>query len=147
MNPVAASIQASTLSTGLARLRNSAELGHALVPVLSSLEVEHFCGVALDSQGAVIDSAILAVGTDTMCLADPRIALRWALTRATLVHSVYWAHNHPGGNPVPSPQDLALTQRLLGACSLVGINMVDHLIIAGNDALSIRLMAFLTNGR
>jgi DNA repair protein RadC len=46
------------------------------------------------------------------------------------------AHNHPGGNAMPSPQDRAVTEKLALALDAVGIKLVDHLVIAGDDFVS-----------
>ena len=48
------------------------------------------------------------------------------------------AHNHPSGDPEPSPEDMALTRRLDKAGRLLGIPLIDHLILAGDDWLSLR---------
>jgi len=44
------------------------------------------------------------------------------------------AHNHPSGDPSPSPDDAAVTRRLMRACALVGLEFLDHLVIGANGA-------------
>lgn len=48
------------------------------------------------------------------------------------------AHNHPGGTRFPSREDVTCTQRALNACAPLGIQLLDHLIVAGSDVISIR---------
>lgn len=53
------------------------------------------------------------------------------------------AHNHPSGDPSPSPADLAATRRLAEAASLVGVALLDHLILAHDRHCSFRGMGLL----
>jgi DNA repair protein RadC len=55
------------------------------------------------------------------------------------------AHNHPSGNPSPSNEDIRLTKRLVEAGRIIGIEVVDHLIVAANGHYSFKTEAALTN--
>lgn len=64
---------------------------------------------------------------------------------ATAAADRFWlVHNHPGGNPTPSPADIDLTEKVLNAANVCGMRMEDHLIIAPPDRVfsfrSARLM-------
>ena len=54
-----------------------------------------------------------------------------------------FAHNHPGGTPTPSEDDKAITRKLAQAASAVEIQVLDHLIVAGNEVFSFRLHGLL----
>jgi DNA repair protein RadC len=43
--------------------------------------------------------------------------------------AIVLCHNHPSGEPIPSPDDLQLTRRLVGAGALLGVDVLDHLIV------------------
>ena len=52
--------------------------------------------------------------------------------------SVILVHNHPSGDPTPSDKDLVLTQRLEEAGKLLDIQVLDHIVVAADDAVSLR---------
>lgn len=47
-------------------------------------------------------------------------------------------HNHPSGDPTPSDQDISVTERLEQTAEVVGIPLIDHIIVAGEKAISIQ---------
>ena len=51
-------------------------------------------------------------------------------------HSVILAHNHPGGSPTPSPQDIEVTKRIQVALEQISISVLDHIIAAGEQYIS-----------
>jgi DNA repair protein RadC len=51
-------------------------------------------------------------------------------------HSVVLAHNHPSGQPTPSPADVAMTSKLSAALGLIDISVLDHIIVTAHAALS-----------
>lgn len=53
------------------------------------------------------------------------------------------AHNHPSGDPTPSPADLALTRSMARGLEALGIRLVDHLILAGDATVSLRALGIL----
>ncbi len=56
--------------------------------------------------------------------------------------AIILAHNHPSGDPSPSPEDIELTRMLASAGQLLDIQLIDHLIIAKNDWVSLRELGF-----
>ncbi|MEO8398056.1 MAG: JAB domain-containing protein, partial [Chloroflexota bacterium] len=58
--------------------------------------------------------------------------------------SIILAHNHPSGDPTPSPEDIELTRTLATAGRLLDITLVDHLIIGQQQWVSLREQGFLT---
>ncbi|MCQ2391640.1 MAG: DNA repair protein RadC [Kiritimatiellae bacterium] len=65
-------------------------------------------------------------------------AIRWR------AHAVIVAHNHPSGDPTPSEQDIDLTDKLLAASKVVRIPVLDHLVLAGKDFISIRTLGLVS---
>jgi len=75
-------------------------------------------------------------GTVDKCTVDLRdIFQRAFLTNAT---AIIVFHNHPSGNLTPSKQDIELTQKIKEGCKLVGLQLLDHLIIAPDDNYSFK---------
>ncbi len=109
--------------------------------VLSGKKKEHFVVILLDSRHRVLRASSVSIGTLDMSVVHPRETFREAITEGAA--AIIVAHNHPSGDPDPSPEDVALTRRLMEAGQLIGIPVLDHLIIAGRQALSLRAMGFL----
>jgi DNA repair protein RadC len=70
----------------------------------------------------------------------PREVFREATAAAAA--SIVLFHNHPSGDPTPSPDDVALTMRMISAGDIMGIDVVDHLILADQ-----RYFSLLESGR
>ncbi len=79
-------------------------------------------------------------GTDSMVF-PMRAILAAALARDTA--GLVVAHNHPSGDPRPSPADIAATCRLAEAADRLGIRLHDHLVFAGADCRSFRALGLL----
>lgn len=92
-------------------------------------------------------TAIHTVGTGTLnsSLVHPREVFKAAILANAA--SIVLAHNHPSGDESPSPEDLAVTKRLIKAGELVGIELVDHVIVARGRAYSMRYAGLIGNSR
>ena len=103
-----------------------------------ALEVkqEEFHMVSLDTKNQPIASHQITVGTLRNSLVHPREVFRAAIRDAA--NCILVVHNHPSGDPTPSIQDIAVTERLEAAAEIVGIPLVDHVIVAGDKAISIQ---------
>jgi DNA repair protein RadC len=99
-----------------------------LAPRLGALAVETFWAILLDARGRPLGEVQVAQGTLTACLVHPREVFAPAI-RARAA-SVIVVHNHPSGDPEPSPEDWLLTERLAEVGQLLGIPLLDHLVIA-----------------
>ena len=101
---------------------------------LGGLEHEVFAVVHLDAQNRVIDYVEMFRGTVSQTSVYPREVVREAMMRNSA--AMLLVHNHPSGSTQPSRADEALTQTLKTALSLVDVRVLDHLIVAGSDILS-----------
>ena len=108
-------------------VNNSKALFDYLDQILRDRDRECFMVLYLDAKNRVIDDERLFSGTVTASAVYPREVIRAALAHAAA--AVIFAHNHPSGDPAPSPDDMAITQKLIQACSLMGITVHEHLII------------------
>jgi DNA repair protein RadC len=106
---------------------------------LSNLPYESFVVVFLDVRHCLIACEELFRGTLTRAHVYPREVVRSALRHNAA--SVILAHNHPSGEPKPSPQDHDMTQLLMNALGLMDVRVLDHLIVAGN-----RFYSFVEHG-
>ena len=82
-----------------------------------------------DVRGRIISEREHFVGGLDRTSVEPRAVLREALRLGATAVVIF--HNHPSGDPEPSPEDVAFTRRLSRAAAAVGIELVDHLVLAG----------------
>ncbi len=92
---------------------------------------EHFWVIGLDTKNVIKFIDLVSLGTLTNALIHPREVFRLAVSRG--VASLIAGHNHPSGDPTPSRDDIAITERLKSAGDILGINVLDHVIIGGNE--------------
>jgi len=102
---------------------------------------EHFVCLFLNTKNQVIARETLSVGTLNASLVHPREVFRAAIKRGCA--SIICIHNHPSGDPTPSPEDIALTRRLHEAGSLIGIDVLDHIIIGDGRFVSLKEQGYL----
>ena len=108
---------------------------------LGVLPYEVFGVLFLDSQHRLIVFEQMFRGTLTQTSVYPREVVTRALENCAA--SVVLTHNHPGGSTQPSPADEALTQTLKAALALVDVRVLDHFVVAGNQAASMAEMGLL----
>jgi len=109
------------------QLRTPKDAAAFLMPTFGARNVEQFGVVLLDTKHRVIRAAVLSVGTLNSAGVEPRDVFREAAMGGAA--AVVAFHNHPSGDPAPSPDDVELTRRLVAAGVLMGIDVVDHIIL------------------
>ncbi|BAM05374.1 JAB domain-containing protein [Phycisphaera mikurensis] len=97
---------------------------------------EEFHVVTLDTRHHVIGTHRVTVGTLDASLVHPREVFRPTLRDAAA--AVLLVHNHPSGDPSPSPEDHAVTRRLEAAGRTLGVEVLDHIVVASQGSVSIR---------
>lgn len=98
--------------------------------ILEDRTQEHVVAIYLDARNRVIGWTVAHVGALSRSVCEPRTILQVALGLNAAGFIV--AHNHPTGDPSPSPEDVSVTCRLRAAGDTVGVTLVDHLIIGRN---------------
>ena len=107
-----------------------------LAPRYAGFAVERFGVMLLDQKQRVIRSVILSTGTVEMSVSHPRDLFRVAMLASASYVVAF--HNHPSGDPAPSPQDRSMTRRLFIAGELIGIELMDHIILGGTTFFSFK---------
>ena len=97
---------------------------------------EYLLAFFLNARHQLIAREIISIGTLTASLAHPREIFSPAIGKAAA--GVILVHNHPSGNPSPSDEDIRLTRRISQAGQIMGIELLDHLIIAENGCYSFK---------
>ena len=122
------------------RIRRGATLGSPraardyLMLRFGTREHEVFCVIHLDKRNRLIDCQELFRGTIDGASVYPREIVKEALQRNSA--ACILVHNHPSGVAEPSQADELITQRVKEALALVHIRVLDHLIVAGADVIS-----------
>ncbi len=101
---------------------------------------EHFFVIPLDSKLRPLGIAIISIGSLNAAIVHPREAFQPAVLLSA--HSIVVGHNHPSDDVTPSPEDEALTRRLVAAGDVLGIQVLDHIVIGIDSWYS-----FADNGR
>jgi DNA repair protein RadC len=115
-------------------LRSPGEVFEAFRARLGDLRVEQFHAILLDAKSRVLRTVLISQGTLTGSLVHPRELFRVAIREAAA--SVVCVHNHPSGDPEPSPEDRDLTRRLVAAGDLVGVPVRDHVVVGAEGYVS-----------
>lgn len=118
------------------RLVTPKQVAAYLGPQFAGHRVERFGVLLLDAKHHVIRSEILSVGSVEGTLAEAREVFRTAMLASAA--SVVVFHNHPTGDPSPSPADRIATARLRSAGEFMGIDLADHIILADGSYFSFR---------
>lgn len=117
-------------------LRAPSDVYRLVRPMLEGLAHERFLVLLLNTKNRLLKVETVSVGTLNASLVHPREVFRTAIRAAAA--AVIVAHNHPTGDPTPSPEDVDLTRRLAEAGHLIGIEVLDHLIVGDGRFLSLR---------
>jgi DNA repair protein RadC len=112
------------------------EVAAYLLPPFGSHPVERFGVVLLDTRHRLLRARILSVGSLDASVVHPREVFREAILAGAAAIVLF--HNHPSGDPTPSRDDLALTRRLVTAGDLVGIDVIDHIVLADTRYASMK---------
>ena len=121
------------------RIREPADVARLVGDRLRDLPVEEFHLLALDTRSRVLRDVLVTRGLLDSSLVHPREVFRAAIAEAAA--GIILVHNHPSGDPTPSPEDRAVTRQLVAAGQLLDLPVYDHVIIAGD-----RFTSFATAG-
>jgi DNA repair protein RadC len=108
-------------------IRNGGDAAKLIASLLDGLPVERFCVLSLDTKHKPIAFDVLSIGTLDGTVVHPRDIFRTVIMQNAAAFII--THNHPSGDPTPSPDDIALTQRVSAASVVMGIDLIDHVII------------------
>lgn len=119
------------------RIRSPGDMAALLAPRYADYDREVMVAVLLNTKNRVIAIDPVAIGTiDTTMIAIREMFKSAILCNAAAVIAV---HNHPSGDPSPSPEDIAITRKLREAGELLDIELLDHLVLGeGSRYVSIR---------
>lgn len=112
-----------------------------LVMEMQFLDKEHFRIITLSTKNHVIGIDEISVGSLNSSIVHPREVFKKALEKNAA--SVILVHNHPSGDPEPSREDIQVTNRLVKAGEIMGIEILDHIIIGANNYKSLKELSII----
>ena len=107
-----------------------------LGPEMSGLAQEQLRVLLLDTKNNVVGQRVIYQGNVSASMVRTAEVLRPAVVEA--VPAVIICHNHPSHDPTPSPEDAAITREIFQAAKLLGIELLDHVVIGGDRAVSLK---------
>lgn len=116
--------------------RNASEAARFLLPRYGPRPVETFGLLALDVRHRLKREVVVSTGCLTSSLVHPREVFQESVVARAAAIVLF--HNHPSGDPEPSAEDLSLTRRLAAAGTLMGIEVLDHLILGAGRYVSLK---------
>ncbi|MCP3773992.1 DNA repair protein RadC [Paenibacillus sp. MZ04-78.2] len=122
-------------------IRSPQDVAALLMEDLRYLQKEHFVCLFLNTKNHVIGQETLSMGSLNASIVHPREVFRAAIKRSSA--SIVCAHNHPSGDPTPSPEDVEITKRLVQAGEIVGIDVLDHIVIGDKRYVSLKELGFM----
>jgi DNA repair protein RadC len=125
----------SSKRTQIGSPEDVARLGFIQSELVSS-DREKFMCIHLNIKHVVLSYEIVSIGSLNSSIVHPRELLKGALLANAA--AIIVGHNHPSGSPEPSPDDIAVTKRLVEAGSIIGIPILDHLIFGDQGFVSLK---------
>jgi DNA repair protein RadC len=103
---------------------------------LGNVDREHFVVVCLDTKNQPTSINTCHIGSLNASIVHPREVFKSAILSNAA--SIIITHNHPSGDPTPSREDIEVTKRLAEAGSIIGIDVLDHLIVCEDKFVSLK---------
>ena len=116
------------------QIKNSSDLFELFQPLLIDLKHEEFWVGLLNNANKVLETRKLTQGGMKQTVVDIPMLLKMALEKSASAMIV--AHNHPSAQAYPSNEDVNITKRIQEGCKAIGINFLDHIIVAGGKYYS-----------
>ncbi|MDB5034328.1 MAG: hypothetical protein JWQ98_1569 [Chlorobi bacterium] len=111
------------------------DVARIYIPMLRGIQKEQFHVIILNSANQVLRMSLVSEGNLNSSIVHPREVYRIAIVENAA--SIIGLHNHPSGNPTPSKEDISITRQLVEAGRIIGIPFHDHIIIAGDEHVSL----------
>jgi DNA repair protein RadC len=127
----------------MVKIRSADDAAEYVMDRMRHLKKEHFVTLHLNTKHCVIGEEVVSVGSLDASIVHPREIFKLAVKRSA--SAILCVHNHPSGDPTPSPEDIAVTKRLLEAGRVLGIDVLDHIVIGDGHYVSLKAAGYMTN--
>ncbi|MBI3610851.1 MAG: DNA repair protein RadC [Nitrospirae bacterium] len=116
------------------RALSSRDIYHHYHPLLRDMKKEVFMLLLFDAKNRLLKDITISTGSLSLNIVHPREVFKPAVRESA--SAVILLHNHPSGDPSPSPEDRELTRRLVKAGRVMGIKVLDHIVIGDGNYVS-----------
>lgn len=117
-------------------VRTPDDVAALLLPRFRYESRESFVAVLLSTKNHVLKMPVISVGSLNASIVHPRELFREAINASAA--AVIVAHNHPSGDPTPSPEDVSLTRKLVEAGKILDIPVLDHVVLGDGKYVSFK---------
>ena len=117
-------------------IRTPDDVAALLMPRFRYETKESFIAILLSTKNHVLKTPVISVGSLNASIVHPRELFREAINASAA--AVILAHNHPSGDPAPSPEDVSLTRKLVEAGKLLDIPVLDHIVLGDGKYISFK---------
>ncbi|TGC08312.1 RadC family protein [Methanolobus halotolerans] len=118
------------------KIRSPADVYSLLYPKMREHKRERLVALLLDTKNHVLREEVISIGSLNANIVHPREVFKAALIESCA--SVILSHNHPSGDPTPSREDIAVTEKLAEGGKLLGIDVLDHVVIGDGRYVSLK---------
>ena len=118
------------------RITSPVDGANLLLPWIGHLQQEEMHVILLDTRNRVLDIQLIYRGSLNTSVV--RIGEIFRVAIESTAAAIILAHNHPSGDPSPSPEDIAVTRKIVEAGNLLSIDVLDHLIIGNGRFTSLK---------
>ncbi|MFD1926504.1 DNA repair protein RadC [Sporosarcina siberiensis] len=122
-------------------VRSPDDAASYMMAEMTSLTQEHFVVLYLNVKNEVLHKKTIFIGSLNSSIVHPREVYKEAVKHSAA--SIICLHNHPSGTVDPSPEDVDVTKRLAEAGSVMGVELLDHLIIGDHKFLSLKEKGYM----
>lgn len=122
-------------------IRSPEDASNFLMDEMKDLMQEHFVALLLNTKNEVIAKKTIFIGSLNASIVHPREVYKEAIKHSAA--SIIVSHNHPSGNPSPSPEDIDVTKRLSEAGKVMGVELLDHIIIGDHQFTSLKEKGYI----
>lgn len=124
----------STDALNRKKIKSSHDAFEAIYSHLSGIDYEEFFIIALNRANEILSIKRISEGGTSGTVVDPKKIFTLGLNLHA--SSIILCHNHPSGNLEPSPQDIAITKKLVASGKMLELNVIDHLIVGNGKYYS-----------
>ena len=123
------------IKTSEQKIKTTEDVANLFISQMSNEKREIAKVIILNTKNVILKILDLSIGGTSYAVLEPKIVLEEAVKMQA--PKIILVHNHPSGDPTPSQNDFRLTDRLYEAASIMGIDLIDHVVIGKNKYESI----------